>query len=176
MVGTKEQTNEDQTTANFSVSPVIAVDLLRAVSAERERSSAEYCPRSRCLGGWFGLERRLRHSRQGWLPGKYRPGAGDIVQRRCGGDQAYPRSARWTMHSRRSQLWRSGNYRSGNGSIGCWFSLHRGPHAGCWSRQKIEPSTPTSNGGMPNARRVTRSKSQARVTQFMFPDRRKLQL
>jgi hypothetical protein len=34
------------------------------------------------------IRRRLRHSRQGWLQGEYRPGAGDIVQKRCGGDQS----------------------------------------------------------------------------------------
>src|SRR5438034_10604393 len=84
MVGTKEQTNENQDTANFSVAlhSVFAVDLRHALSADRKRSRAEYCPRSRCLGRWFRVERRLRHSRQGWLQGKYRPGAGDIVQRR----------------------------------------------------------------------------------------------
>src|ERR1700719_4938089 len=133
MVGTKEQTNEDQTTANFSVSPVITVDLLHALSGERKKSSAEYCPRSRCLGRWFRLERRLRHPRQGWLQGKYRPGAGDIVQRRCGGDEAHSRSARWTMHSCGSQLWRRRNYRGGNGSIGCRIGIRTGPHAPCGS-------------------------------------------
>src|SRR4029077_17378168 len=127
----EKQSNEDQNTANFSVSlhRIITVDLLHALSAERKRSRAEYCAGSRCLGRWFRLERRLRHSRQGWLQGKYRPGAGDIVQRRCGGDEAHPRSARWTMHSCGSQLWWRRNHRSGNGYIGCWFGLHRGPHA-----------------------------------------------
>src|SRR6476620_12131267 len=115
MVGEKEQTNENQNTANFSVSLhcIIAVDLLHALSAKRKRSRAKYCPRSRCLGRWFWLERRLRHSGQGWLQGKYRAGAGDIVQRRCGGDEAHPRSARWTMHSGGSQLWRRRHHGSG---------------------------------------------------------------
>src|SRR6478609_11700939 len=106
MVGTKGQTNENQNTANFSVSLhcIIAAELRHALSAERKKSGAEYCPRSRCLGRWFRLERRLRHSRKGWLQGKYCPGAGDVVQRRCSGDEAHPRSARWTMHSCSSQL------------------------------------------------------------------------
>jgi len=43
------------------------------------------------------------------------------------------------------------------------------------SDKRQNPSTPTSNGGMPNERRVVRSKSRALVTQFTFPGRRKLQ-
>lgn len=35
-------------------------------------------------------------------------------------------------HSCRPQLWRSGNYRSRDRSIRCWFGVHRGTHAGCW--------------------------------------------
>jgi hypothetical protein len=34
------------------------------------------------------------------------------------------------MHSRRSQLWGSCNYRSEDQSIGCRFGVHRSPHAG----------------------------------------------
>ena len=48
--------------------------------------------------------------------------------------------------------------------------------AGCWCRQKTEPSTPTSNGGMPHEPTATRSKSQAPATRSTSPGRRKLQL
>jgi hypothetical protein len=111
---------------------IIAVDLLHALSAERRASRSEYCSGSRCLGRWFRLERRLRHSCQGWLQRQHRPGAGDVLQRRCGGDEARPRSTRWTVHSCRSQLWGAVITEAGNGSIGCRIGLHRGPHAGCW--------------------------------------------
>src|SRR4051812_496656 len=62
-----------------SLRRVTALDLLRARSAERRASRAECGPRSRCLGGCLGLERRLRHSRQVWLQGKHRAGTGDIL-------------------------------------------------------------------------------------------------
>ncbi len=57
----------------------IAVDLWRALSAERRASRSEYCSGSRRLGRWFRLERRLRHSCQGWLQRQHRPGAGNFL-------------------------------------------------------------------------------------------------
>jgi hypothetical protein len=38
------------------------------------------------------------------------------------------RSSRRTVHSCRSQLWGSRNYRSWDGSIGCRIGVHRSPH------------------------------------------------
>jgi cyclase len=57
----------------------LAVYVRRAVSAEQRESRSEYRSRSRRLGRWFRLERRLRHSCQGWLQRQHRPGAGDVV-------------------------------------------------------------------------------------------------
>ncbi len=48
--------------------------------------------------------------------------------------------------------------------------------AGCWYRQKTEPSVLTSNGGMPNEPTATRSKSKAPVTRSTSPGRRRLEL
>jgi hypothetical protein len=39
-----------------------------------------------------------------------------------------------------------------------------GHRAGCWWQEAIEPSTPNSNGGMPDELTVKRSKSRARAT------------
>jgi hypothetical protein len=43
----------------------IVVVLWRALSAKPRASRSEYCSGSRCLGRWFRLERRLRHSCEG---------------------------------------------------------------------------------------------------------------
>ena len=51
-----------------------------ALSAQNRRASrSKYCSGSRCLGRWFRLERRLRHSCQGWLQRQHRPRAGDVL-------------------------------------------------------------------------------------------------
>src|SRR5262249_24035232 len=68
------------TTSNVSV-PLhpIAVGRLRALCGEPRATRSKYCSGSRCLGGWFWLEGRLRHSCQGWLQCQHRPRAGDIL-------------------------------------------------------------------------------------------------
>ena len=42
-----------------------------------------------------------------------------------------PCPARWPVHFGGSQLWRSRNYRSGDGLVGGWPGVHRRSHAGC---------------------------------------------
>jgi len=60
---------------SFPFYRIVAPELLCALSAEGRASDSEYCPGSRCLGRWFRFGKGvLRHSRQGWLQGKYRPG------------------------------------------------------------------------------------------------------
>ena len=54
----------------------------RALSAEPTASHSECCSGPRRLGRWFWLERRVRHSRQGWLQRQHRPRAGNFVYRR----------------------------------------------------------------------------------------------
>src|SRR5580704_14603990 len=58
---------------------IFVVDLLGAFSADRRASRSEYCFGSRCLGRWFWLEGRSRHSDQGWLQRQHRPRAGDVL-------------------------------------------------------------------------------------------------
>jgi hypothetical protein len=119
---TKGATNElfdeayASSTSSLSVAlhRFLAVYVRRAVSADRRESRAEYCSGSRRLGRWFWLERRLRLSCQGWLQGQHRARAGDVLSGRCDCREAYPRTARRTMHPCRAQLWGSRNYGSGN--------------------------------------------------------------
>src|ERR1700730_6609982 len=131
-----EQSNEIYTLRKRNVSvPLhrgIATDLSREVSSEGRASCSEYCSGSRCLGRWFWLESRLRHSCQRWLQRQHRSRAGDLLPRRRCRYEAHARSTRWTVYSCGSQLRGSGNYRSRDGSIGRRFGVHRCPHARCW--------------------------------------------
>src|SRR3984957_17993490 len=57
----------------------IAVVLWRSLSAKPRASRSEYCSGSWCLGRWFRLEGRLRHSCEGWLQRQHLSRAGDDV-------------------------------------------------------------------------------------------------
>src|SRR4030095_9205226 len=69
----------DQARNSVPLHRIIAVDLRRALSAEPSASRSKYCSGSRCLGRWFWLEERLRHSCQGWLQRQHRSRAGDVL-------------------------------------------------------------------------------------------------
>jgi hypothetical protein len=45
----------------------------------RQFRNEKYRPRPRCLGGWFGLEGRLRQPYQGWLQRPHHPRAGGVL-------------------------------------------------------------------------------------------------
>ena len=160
MVRTKEQTNEDQNTANFSVSlhRFIAVDLRHALSAERKSvgfgilfsftvpgqmvlvGKAFTTFLSRMATTSASSKSRRRRLKTMWRPTKR------ILALQDG-----------PMHSCRSQLWRSRNYRSGNGSIGCRIGVRRGPHAGC-RRERVRGRKALSE----RPRQVGRHKEDAR--------------
>src|ERR1700733_11743258 len=170
---TKGATNEKfdeayaSNTRNLSVllHRFLAVYVRCTFSAEQRGTHPEYCSGAWSLGRWLRLERRIQHSCQGRLQRQHRPRTGDVLPRRCGRSEACPRAARRPEHPCRAQLWRSRNYGSWLGSIGCRIGVRGGTHARRWRERvrgrKALPERP---------RQIGRHKENARRVHIYRPD------